>query len=141
MAAVLLDEGLTQRLARVYGNSAGFTPTKLRLYTAISPALSKSTVYANFTQVTPGTMGYAEKTVSGADWSFSLDTTNHWVIGSASYAWTFTAGAGLTILGWYLVYDTGTKAHLAEQFSSAVVIPAGGGSLTLTINDTYQACA
>jgi len=139
MAAIVIDEGLTGRMAAIVGNSVGQNPTALRLYTAVSPALSKATVLANFTQV-GAVMGYAAKAVVGADWSFALDTTNHWVIASASYAWTFTAGAGLTILGWYLINAANSKTQLAEEFAAPVVIPAGGGSLTLTINDKYQGC-
>jgi hypothetical protein len=137
---VIIDEGLAQRQAEFYQSSIAVPANRLRLYTAISPALSKATVLANFTQV-GAVMGYTEKTIAGADWSYAIDTTNHWCIASASYAWTFTAGAGLTILGWYMTNNTGGKAFMAEQFDSAIVIPAGGGSLTLTINDKYQGCA
>jgi hypothetical protein len=140
MAALVIDEGLAQRQAAIYGNSIAKTPDSLRLYTAISPALSKGSVLANFTQVGAGTMGYGAKTVVGADWSFAIDTTNHWCIATANYAWTFTAGAGLTILGWYMLNVSGGKVFLAEEFSSPVTILAAGGSLTLTINDKYQGC-
>lgn len=125
MAALVIDEGLAQRMATFYANSIARTPDSLRLYTAISPALSKSSVLADFTQVVPGTMGYGPKTMTGADWSFAIDTTNHWCIATANYSWTFTAGAGLTILGWYFLNATGGKVMMAEQFSSAVVIAAG----------------
>jgi hypothetical protein len=139
MAALIIDEGLAQRQATIYGNSIARTPDSLRLYTAISPALSKASVLANFTQLT-AIMGYVAKTVAGADWSFAIDTTNHWCIATASYAWTFTAGAGFTVLGWYMLSAAGGKVMMAEEFPAPFICPAGGGNLTLTINDKYKDC-
>jgi hypothetical protein len=140
MAAIVIDEGLAQRMANFSGASIAKVMDRLRLYTAITPALSKDTLLAHFTQVGAGVMGYAEKVMSGADWSYAIDTANHWCVGQASYVWTFTAGAGLTILGWYVLNLSGGKCFTAEQFASPVVIPTGGGSLTLTILDKYKDC-
>jgi len=138
MAAIVLDEGLANSLKNKWGQTGGNAAGAVLLYTAISPALDKNSVLANFTQATG--MGYAAKTIGAGDGAFALDGTNHWETATFVYTWTFTAGAGMTILGYYVAQVGGTKVMLAEQFSSAVVIPAGGGSLQLTIVDKFKDC-
>jgi hypothetical protein len=140
MAAINFDEGLQGILAEKYQQTAFLLPVnKVRLFTAISPSMSTATVKANLTEV-GAVMGYAAKTITGTDFAFSLDTVNHWVIATAVYTWTFTPGAGLTILGWWGGDATNTKAILGETFAAGIVIPAGGGSLQLTISDKYKDC-
>jgi len=139
MAATVFDEGL-EGIERYKTNNTTAPRTwgTVRLYTAISPAISKATLKADFTEATG--MGYAAKSIVNGDFAYSTDTSNHWVTASGTYTWTFTAGAGMTILGYYILDSAGTKAVQGEQFASAVVIPAGGGSLQINITDKYQAC-
>lgn len=139
MPSTVFDEGLQGTLAGKYGQSTAIIASRVRLYTAISPALSKDTVLANFTQV-GAVMGYAAKTINSTDFAFVLDVVNHWITGTAVYTWVFTAGAGLTILGYYVTDATPAKAFEGEAFASSVVIPAAGGSLQLTISDKYKQC-
>lgn len=139
MAATNFDEGLPGVVMAKYNQSTLLQALRIRLYTAISPALGKATVKANFTEVT-ATMAYAAKTVGSFDFATVLDTTNHWVTASATYTWVFTAGAGLTILGWYATDSGNTKAIMGEQFASPVVIPAAGGTLQVIIADKYKDC-
>jgi len=138
MAAILLDEGLPGTLKAKWAQTGSLAAGAVGLYTAISPALDKNTVLANFTAASG--MGYSAKSIGSGDGAFALDGTNHWETATFVYTWTFTAGAGMTILGYYVIMSGGAKAMLAEQFASSVVIPAGGGSLQLTIVDKYKDC-
>lgn len=139
MAAINFDQGLAGIVLAKYSQTTQKPVNKIRLYTAISAAISKDTLLSHFTEVGP-VMGYVAKTVAGGDFATVLDTTNHWVTASAAYTWIFTAGAGLTILGWYATDGATGVAIEGEQFAAAVVIPAGGGNLQVTINDKYKDC-
>lgn len=139
MPAILLDEGLGTRLAMIYGSAAGHAPNKLGLFTSVSGGLSKTSVLADFSEV-GFLQGYIPKTVVGGDWSYALDSINHWETATANYSWTFTPGAGLTIAGYFIVCTINNKVEIAEVFISPVIIPIGGGSLALTIVDTYKNC-
>jgi hypothetical protein len=139
MAAILFDEGLADCLGRKYAQTPGLALATVRLYTAISPAISKASVKANFTEV-GAVMGYVAKTIGAADFAFVTDTTLHNCIATATYTWTFTAGAGLTILGYFVTNSGNSRAGEGEQFATAITIPAGGGTLQIQINDQYQAC-
>lgn len=139
MAAINFDEGLPLIGAWKYNQTVGQPANKVKLYTAIAPAISKATVVGNFTEV-GAVMGYVSKTIGVADFGQVLDVVNHWVISSATYTWVFTAGAGLTILGYYVTNAAGTKAILGEQFAAAVVIAPAGGTLQVNINDKYKDC-
>jgi hypothetical protein len=144
MAATYADQGLSVLLQKrnLYAIGA-YNVFVVRLYTAVSGGISKSSVAANFTEVGTGTMGYAAYSTNPAtDWSYALDTTNHWVIGTLAHVWTFTPGAGLTIVGYYITQSQSgvDQLAMAEAFASPIVIPAGGGTLTLTLTDKYQQC-
>ena len=140
MAATYFDEGLPGLMRSRNGSASSLTPGSLRLYTAVSGGIAAGRVKADFTEASG--MGYAAATLSGSDWSYAtLDTTNHWQIATVTKGWTFTAGAGMTILGWYVTDSGNTKVMFGEAFSSSIVIPAGGGSLSVTVNDKYQGCA
>lgn len=139
MAAINFDQGLNGIVLAKYQQSLEKPVNKIKLYTAITPAISKDTLLAHFTEV-GAVMGYVAKTVAGTDFAAVLDVVNHWTIASATYTWIFTAGAGLTILGWYATDAVNTVAIEGEQFTTAVVIPAGGGSLQVNINDKYKDC-
>jgi len=139
MAAIVFDEGLAPSLGQKYGQTNGKATVTVRLFTAIAAAMDKNTKKVDFTEV-GAVMGYAFKTIGNTDFAFAIDTTNHWVIATAVYTWTFTAGAGLTILGWYALNAGATNAVMGETFAAAVVIPPAGGSLQLTINDKFRDC-
>jgi hypothetical protein len=139
MAVTIFDEGLSLTLLQKWNQTGASPVARIRLYTALTPAMSKDTVKANFTEV-GAVMGYAAKAVAAGDMSAVLFPLTHLVIGSVTYTWTFTAGAGLIILGWYATDAGNTKAFMGEPFAASVVIPAAGGSLQVNINETYQAC-
>lgn len=139
MPSTVFDEGLQGTLASKYTQSTALAATRVRLYTAISPTLSKDSVRANFTEV-GSVMGYVTKVIGSTDFAFFLDVVNHWIIGTAVYTWVFTSGAGLTILGYYVTDTANTKAFEGEQFAAPVIIPAAGGSLQLTVSDKYKQC-
>ena len=140
MAVIMLDEGLQDRLRAIY-NETPVWPNEIRLFASVASGLSKSTVFADFTDITG--MSYAPITFSGG-WAFATDFTNHWCIATQNFSWTFTPGGGLTVEGWYMLAapaGTPLHAHMAEMFAAPVVIPAGGGTIARTINDKYQACS
>jgi hypothetical protein len=139
MAAINFDAGLATIVLGKYGQTTGLPCSRVKLYTAVAPALSKDTLVGHFTEV-GAVMGYGSKLIGGSDFATVLDAANHWVTASASYTWIFTAGAGLTILGYYVTNTAGTTAILGEQFGAAVVIPGAGGNLQVNIADRYRDC-
>lgn len=140
MAAITVDEGLPSSVLQKYGQTLGKATVAIRLFTAVAGGVvTKATVKANLTEV-GAVMGYAAKVIGNADFAAVLDTVGHLVIASATYTWIFTAGAGLTILGWYSTDAGNVHAEQVELFAVAVVIPAAGGSLQINLNDQYQNC-
>jgi hypothetical protein len=139
MAAVLIDEGLEDRMSGFYGSSGAHPPDVIRLFTSVAGGVSQSSVLADFVEVTP-IMGYAAKAVAGTDWAYAIDLVAHNILATADYLWFFTAGAGVTVHGWYMLNVASGKVQLAETFAVPVVIPPIGGALEIDVEDTYEQC-
>lgn len=122
-------------------NNATQRNFKLRLYTAVSPAISETTVLSNFTEV-PKTIsgestGYNEITLTKGEFTISgstLTALNHADGKTPKFTFTFKVANPITILGYYLIAETDNKVILCEAFTYPYVIPGNGSSLTLPIN-------
>jgi len=106
------------------------TPTVLlRLYTNDKYPV-EGDLPANYTEMSG--MGYAAISLAAASWTIA--TANG--ISEAVYpqqTFTFVPGAGTVLFGYYVTDADGTTVLWAERFTGApFVIPAGGGTLTLT---------
>jgi len=96
------------------------TALTLRLYTVISPALSKDTVVAHLTEATGG--GYAAIALTAGNWT----TTGGSPTSSEQPAQTFTFSGALTtnpaVLGYYITHADGALVEaepLAASFTPA----------------------
>lgn len=125
MALLAPDVGEVEILKRALNYSSADN-CKLKLYINNYSPVEGSAV-GNFTESTAS--GYSTKTLTGSSWSIS--TTSN--VTTASYAaQTFTYTAAETVYGYYVVNNAGTIVLWAEKFSSAFVIPSGGGSISVT---------
>lgn len=129
MSLVVPDQGEI-RLLDMLINAVGMTNVRLRLYKAISPALSQDTVYADFTIA--NFSGYADVTPAMG----AASTVSHKgkiVDGSVRNFTHNGGGTSNTVLGYYVV-DTGTSKVLwAEAFSSSQSMANNGDNIAITL--------
>lgn len=108
-------------------SSLGANNTKLKLFvTNVTP--SKADTVSTYTECTA--TGYLAATLASGSWSVATvgSTT------TASYATvTFNLTATATCYGYYITDSGGTVLIAAEAFSSVFNIPAGGGSISITL--------
>ena len=110
----------------------------LRLYTNDYTVLDGS-VLADFTVMDMA--GYAEGTLAAANWTIATVgnvTTATYGPTAAETTFTMTADTAHSVYGYYVVDKTGSEQVLwAERFADAPhVIPAGGGTQTVTVKIT-----
>jgi len=107
---------------------------KLKLYKSNTTPAEADTV-STYTESTA--TGYAAKTLTGASWTITTDGGG---VTTASYAaQTFTYSAAESVYGYYVTNNAGTTLLFAEKFSDGPYnIPAGGGSVTVTIQWTAE---
>jgi hypothetical protein len=141
MAAVFCDEGITWMAQSMHGDTTnGRAPLYGGLYTAISPALSATSVKANITEMSG--LGYTRVTLTGIGWKFNLDTTNHVATGSYILGFQFTAGAAQTVIGWYLADNSNTRLMIAETLATAITnIGTTRLTVSITVNITLKLCS
>lgn len=125
-----LDRLLQMRLNK--GGSLGNLTLKLYVNNHTPVVTDTAAAYTECTAT-----GYAAVTLTGASWTGS--TTG----GVADYTYpavtfTFTAGLGQTIFGAYLVDQAGNVE--AGLLDTAFAIPAGGGTVTINLEEKQQAC-
>lgn len=100
----------------------------LKLYTD-NAALADTDTAATRTEMTG--LGYAAKTLTKASWAVSNSAS----VGTGTYAaqtWTFTAGAGVTVYGYYVVDATTGLLLWEEAFASAKLVQNNGDQITIT---------
>lgn len=127
---VLPLEARKLALKLILNNSAG-QDLKLKLYTNNYTPIGSS-VAGDFTIAAGG--GYADKTLSGASWTFTDDGVDD---GKATYAdqtWTFTGTltGSATVYGWIIVQATSGLILAAEKLSSSFLPATNGDNLTLS---------
>jgi hypothetical protein len=135
MAGVWTDEALKWYLKTpLYGPV--INTYYLRLFTN-NYTPDGGSVSGDFTECS--TSGYSAQPVgSDGNWSYSV-TTPGALAETGPYLLTFAAA--VTLYGWYITCSGGTGGVVAaERFGSPIVIPAGGGSLNLTVDLTLNHC-
>jgi len=103
---------------------------KIHLFTnSISP--SKTDTVSTYTEASDSS--YAAISLTGASWSVTTVSS----VTTATYAaQTFTFAGAQTVYGYYLTDSSSTTLVGAEAFPSALTIPSGGGTITITLNIT-----
>jgi hypothetical protein len=131
MALMVPNVGEVEFLTR----SFTYEGSKLKLYTN-NYTCTETSVIGSFTECVVA--GYAHKTltgtVSGGTWVISTAS----LITTASYAeQEFLPTTAVSCYGYMVTNSAGTVLLFAEQFTGApYVIPAGGGSIKVTVNFT-----
>jgi hypothetical protein len=134
MSFAACNEGDSQMLSLVL-NKTSVENLTLKLYSNnITP--DKSQTAASFTECSGS--GYASIALTPASWTVTAGTGAGTTATSAAYPQqTFTLTGALTAYGYFLVGATSGKCYFAELFSGApYVIPAGGGTVKVTLNVT-----
>ena len=100
--------------------------SKLKLYTN-NYVCTETSVIGDFTEMSVA--GYAQKSLATGSWSTSS---------TATYAeQEFLPTTAVSAYGYVVTNSAGTVVLWAEQFTGApYVIPAGGGSIKVTLNIT-----
>lgn len=100
----------------------------LKLYTNnVTPADTDTA--ATYTEMT--TLGYAAKTLTKTSWSVAQSGG----VATATYAaqtWTFTAGAAVTVYGYFVVDATSGVILWSEPFTSGKIIQYTGDQIIIT---------
>lgn len=133
MALTVPNGGEVFLLNAATGKTAA-TAWTLRLYTVISPSLSKDTVVANLTEATGG--GYASFGLTAGTWS-SASGGSPTSTGYPIHTFTFT-GALTTnpnILGYYVTENSGALVFI-EALAASFTPQNNGDTLDVTLNLT-----
>lgn len=131
MALMVPNVGEVEILTR----AVTYEGSKLKLYTN-DYTCTETSVIGNFTEC--AVTGYAQKsltgTVSGSTWVVSTAS----LITTASYAeQEFLPTTAVSVYGYMVTNSAGSTLLWAERFTGApFVIPAGGGSIKVTLNIT-----
>ena len=129
MSLLISDLGDALALGRMLNNTAT-GDLKLHLFTnSVTPAKGDTT--SSYTEASDSSYGVI--TLTGATWSVA--TVSH-VTTATFTAQTFTFAGAQTVYGYYLTDSAGTTLVGAEAFPSALTIPSGGGTITVTLNIT-----
>ncbi len=100
----------------------------LKLYTNnVTPADTDTA--ATYTEM--ATLGYAAKTLTKTSWSVAQSGG----VATATYAaqtWTFTAGAAVTVYGYFVVDATSGVILWSEPFTSGKIIQYTGDQIIIT---------
>jgi hypothetical protein len=89
----------------------------LKLYTAVSPALSKDSVAGDFTEAS--FVGYSSKTLLRANWNSSATVLDK-ATSTYSAEQTWTALSTQTLLGYYVLGATSGILLWAEEFVTPI---------------------
>lgn len=105
--------------------------SKLKLYTN-DYTCTETSIIGNFTECVVA--GYVQKSLSSGSWTISTATN----ITTASYAeQEFLPTTAVSCYGYMVTNSAATVVLWAERFTGApFVIPAGGGSIKVTLNIT-----
>lgn len=103
----------------------------LRLYTAISPALSNATVVGHLTQAAGG--GYAGIALTAANWVTTPGTPTSTAYPKQTFTFTGTLTGNATVIGYYITRADGSLVF-AEALASFQ--PANNGD-TVDVTPTF----
>ena len=128
MAGIVPDVGEVECLTRIFKSSEG---SKLQLY---ANDLTPSDGTSVGTVTACGVSGYSAIALSAG--TFTVSTNGG--ITTANYVQqTFTLTTAGSAYGYYITNSAGTTLLFAERFTGAPFsLPAGGGSINVTVNIT-----
>jgi hypothetical protein len=112
--------------AEILSRALTYEGSKLKLFTN-NYTCTETSVIGDFTEM--GVAGYAQKTLATGSWSISS---------TATYAeQEFLPTTAVSAYGYVVTNSAGSVVLWAETFTAApFVIPAGGGSIKVTLNIT-----
>ena len=131
MALVVPNVGEVLLLSYALNKIAPGETVKLKLYTAISPAIDEDTEIADITEAVAAGYPAGGIALAKADWTIAS-------VGDVTTAEqpqkTFTFTAASENLGYYITDEAGTGLLWIEAFSDAPhSIPSGGGTEKITV--------
>jgi hypothetical protein len=126
MALLVPDAGEVSLLDMMLSDASPNAQT-LRLYSAVSPALSESTVHTDFTEAT--FTGYTSKTLARATWNGASSSAGTTSKTYPQQSWSPTSSQ--TILGYYVTEAVAGGILWAEEFAAARAL-VSGDTLNLT---------
>ena len=129
MTLVIANTGDVLSLQRTF-NYAAADNAKLHLFTN-NYTPTKTDTTSSYTEASD--TSYAAVALTGTNWSV---TTVSSVTTGTYPAQTFTFAGAQTVYGYYITNNAGTTLIGAEAFPSALTIPSGGGTITITLNIT-----
>jgi hypothetical protein len=115
MSITVPNGGEAIALDAITGKTAA-TGWTLRLYTAISPALSSGTVVAHLTEAAGS--GYAAIALTAANWVTTPGAPTSTAYAKQTFTFTGTLTAAATVLGYYV-----TRADGSLVFAEALAAP------------------
>lgn len=125
---LLVPNGAEVDALKAWLNNTAGQNQDLRLFqNNVTPAETDTT--ATYTECT--LTGYAEIALTGASWNFTEGAPSDATC-SAEQTWTFTAGFGQTIYGYYLVQATSGRIMWAERDASPFTPANNGDQIKLT---------
>jgi hypothetical protein len=124
MSGTLLSQGAIE-VGNIITNNGAIPTLSIGLFVNNhTPAWTDSN--GSFTECTA--TGYGRQPMPNAYWTIVAGGTPPATATAVPALFTFTAGLGQSLYGWFL-YDESTGLILAaEQFTAAYAIPSGGGS-------------
>jgi hypothetical protein len=137
MTIKISNEGEQLLLEAMVGKTAAGA-LKLKLFTNnVTPADTDTTAtYTEFGAV----QGYASKALATANWAAAvagtgtgLATANKASIAYPQQTWTFDGtGGSVTVYGYYITDNAGTKLIGAEKFAAPQVVTISGDTIKIT---------
>ncbi len=90
-----------------------------------------TTVAASLTEMS--TLGYAAKTLTKTNWNAAAGATGQPASGSyATQTWTFTAGAAVTVYGYFVIDSTTGLLLWVESFAVPKTVQNNGDQIIIT---------
>lgn len=136
MAGKVPTAGELKLLAYMLGKTAPADLTLKLFINNITPV--DGNVVGDFTEMS--TLGYALKTLTMATWGAASTIGARASIAYPQQTWTFTAGAAVTVYGYYIV-DSANVVVFAEAFGAGKVVQFTGDVIrvtpTITLNTEF----
>ena len=123
--SVVIPNGGEVLLFDAATGKTGATAWTLRLYTAISPALSNGTVVGHLTEAAGG--GYAAIALTAANWTTTPGSPTSTAYAKQTFTFTGLLTSSATVLGYYLTNAAG--ALVAIETLSASFQPSNNGDV------------
>jgi hypothetical protein len=127
MALLVPDVGEVQLLTMALKKATVEAQT-IKLYVNNYTPTENDTA-ASYTEMS--TQGYAAKTLNRADWTIS-SSAGVTTASQPQQVWTFTAGAAVTVYGYFIIEATSGVILWAERFANPQVVQNDGDQIKVT---------